>query len=1191
MFTGKIKLWAIIVLATFSVVSGAYLLIKNPSNIKGAGNAGSDHVFTVSPGPQVPISAMQIGGPLVEVTNAYINLTAATSIRGITVHMNPERSPTASSVSVRAYLIDNQGNDRPKPLGTEHVLNANGSYTFSGAGFPVVIPEGGDPQDSSISIWARILNQGDIAGKKLSLGFTAKSDIQLGNGDSVVLSPSVIWGKSLDVGETHTIGSRVDRVEGSSIPIGGAFTEVNSIVIPTTAEARLSSVRVSFNRSIDTPLPNNAVQTRLVLTGTDNVRRELPAQSLNASGQAVFDNLNFRMRPDGASVIISIEAKVQGAAAELRGKKLALGVAKRADDIVITSPPGHAYVYDQAGVYSGKVMTAAANAMQAVVNAAAGNNNVQNGVEVIEGAVVGAAVNGVAGNAGGAGANGTVTVSLAANTPAGRVLNPATDSDFLDVAKFTFTPNRNVALSSLTVAYNPSVQNPIPRTSIRVRVVTGQVGSAQQTSSPRIPTNGTADFAFSGDMDLVQGRTYSLAIQAKIEAPAQAAGKRFALGILHSNDFHFATNGVTTSGIPLVGLMGNAFSVAGGAAGQEAVTQVTLDPATPAAGTITTSANNTFVDVTKFTIRPTDDVVVRSIKVSFKNGLANPIPSSALELRLMKRAAGTYIPLTEITSFPANSRSITFNTFIDQTRISNPETWDIIIVARVKNNAVAAGRNFALGILQKEDITTTLENIGEIPAGGIMGNVFSVRAAGEAAADGGGAGAGDLNNSAGLTVELAENTPPRRTLNPTTDTDFLDVTKLTFSANKDIRLDAIKVALKPGVANPMPRTALKLRLKINGGPFRLETTQERGIESNGIAIFTFARAKNLAKSTLVTMTIQAKVLNPLTVRGKSFALGLKKADNFEFSNRDIAVAGIEGEGLMGNIFTVAAAGGGNAPSAFQTACESAGGQFIEGGCTTAFGNLNQRQLAILVDCISLVGRHFDGATKTCVEEEPREDREEEPIDEPDPVDPVDPPARVPSAEEIALNERIRQMEAQIAAANAAAANAANAANASANAAATAEMQRMLAELEAQRRAIVPAAAPATVTTNADAGRGTTVSSTLTCESLGQHTFTGPSSPTRTNGMCIDCTTEVFVANGGKCTSESEAVGTANNGRTAANELRSAAVTNELDLGGSQRLVRAPERGNTGPSVLVYFGLMGIAQAGYFARAHFKKRRK
>ncbi|MBI5413069.1 hypothetical protein HZA42_01825 [Candidatus Peregrinibacteria bacterium] len=172
----------------------------------------------------------------------------------------------------------------------------------------------------------------------------------------------------------------------------------------------------------------------------------------------------------------------------------------------------------------------------------------------------------------------------------------------------------------------------------------------------------------------------------------------------------------------------------------------------------------------------------------------------------------------------------------------------------------------------------------------------------------------------------------------------------------------------------------------------------------------------------------------------------------------------------------------------------------------------------------------------------------------------------------------------------------------------------------------------------------------TCEDLGQYTYTGPARPgIRMPGMCIDCPTTVYVKNGGQCevvkaaapaakpasktsakTGSDKTAGvsipealqasslqiqidqlkqelaqakTAQNGGNqaagtgqsaagqpasgqSANSQRSAAT--EPNLTGSQRLVRAPERSGTGPEVLVYFGILAIAQGAIIIRRKWKK---
>ena len=105
--------------------------------------------------------------------------------------------------------------------------------------------------------------------------------------------------------------------------------------------------------------------------------------------------------------------------------------------------------------------------------------------------------------------------------------------------------------------------------------------------------------------------------------------------------------------------------------------------------------------------------------------------------------------------------------------------------------------------------------------------------------------------------------------------------------------------------------------------------------------------------------------------------------------------------------------------------------------------------------------------------------------------------------------------------------------------------------------------------------------TRTCEQQGKHTYTGPEKPgVRTTGMCIDCSMEVYQSLGGTCTATATPIPEPDRQRAPL------AVT--PNLRGSARLVRAPEQGNTGPEVAIYFGALATAQAVLWMR---KKRKK
>lgn len=108
----------------------------------------------------------------------------------------------------------------------------------------------------------------------------------------------------------------------------------------------------------------------------------------------------------------------------------------------------------------------------------------------------------------------------------------------------------------------------------------------------------------------------------------------------------------------------------------------------------------------------------------------------------------------------------------------------------------------------------------------------------------------------------------------------------------------------------------------------------------------------------------------------------------------------------------------------------------------------------------------------------------------------------------------------------------------------------------------------------------TPQATQTCEQQGKYTYTGPDKPgVRTTGMCIDCSMEVYQSLGGTCTA------TAMPTPTDSYQPPLAVTPN---LRGSARLVRAPEQGNTGPEVAIYFGALAAAQAVLWLRKKKKK---
>lgn len=129
-----------------------------------------------------------------------------------------------------------------------------------------------------------------------------------------------------------------------------------------------------------------------------------------------------------------------------------------------------------------------------------------------------------------------------------------------------------------------------------------------------------------------------------------------------------------------------------------------------------------------------------------------------------------------------------------------------------------------------------------------------------------------------------------------------------------------------------------------------------------------------------------------------------------------------------------------------------------------------------------------------------------------------------------------------------------------------------------------------------------------CAAQGKYVYTGPAKPgVRTPGMCIDCPTETYIKFGGKCEARKTAA------RTAQPKIESPQATGAVSeqpsgpqtqtgsrgvayapgpqpsLQGSQRLVRAPERGQVGPGVAVYFGVLAAIQGGIWLKRRFWKK--
>lgn len=112
-----------------------------------------------------------------------------------------------------------------------------------------------------------------------------------------------------------------------------------------------------------------------------------------------------------------------------------------------------------------------------------------------------------------------------------------------------------------------------------------------------------------------------------------------------------------------------------------------------------------------------------------------------------------------------------------------------------------------------------------------------------------------------------------------------------------------------------------------------------------------------------------------------------------------------------------------------------------------------------------------------------------------------------------------------------------------------------------------------------------------CANLGMYTYSGPDRPNLTNGGCIPCENNLYIATNGSCTiaPATQVVATTSslNNQSQTSQLHNAAYdgpqtyapnTNGASLEYSQRLVRAPERGSTGPAANLYVLLAGLSAA-------------
>lgn len=120
-----------------------------------------------------------------------------------------------------------------------------------------------------------------------------------------------------------------------------------------------------------------------------------------------------------------------------------------------------------------------------------------------------------------------------------------------------------------------------------------------------------------------------------------------------------------------------------------------------------------------------------------------------------------------------------------------------------------------------------------------------------------------------------------------------------------------------------------------------------------------------------------------------------------------------------------------------------------------------------------------------------------------------------------------------------------------------------------------------------------------CESIGKHTYTGRDIPGLLYGNCIDCPNDMFNPLSGRCEVASStpppddtiqqrlAPDTAIPDTPAPADVTNPPLVTTPDLRGSARLVSIPDRGNTGPGIVVYFG----AIAATYAVMQLRKRKK
>ncbi len=128
--------------------------------------------------------------------------------------------------------------------------------------------------------------------------------------------------------------------------------------------------------------------------------------------------------------------------------------------------------------------------------------------------------------------------------------------------------------------------------------------------------------------------------------------------------------------------------------------------------------------------------------------------------------------------------------------------------------------------------------------------------------------------------------------------------------------------------------------------------------------------------------------------------------------------------------------------------------------------------------------------------------------------------------------------------------------------------------------------------------------TFECSNYDLFTYDGPASASISQGACIPCETKLYISSNGSCKDTTAAAGNNSQssdqtaGNSAGNSQHSAAFETaannqvasggSLDLQQSQRLTRMPERGNTGPDILIYLFGGGFAPAVAYGLRKLRK---